>query len=89
MKIYSYDEVRIIPKKWISVTDALPPIGEEVVVFVPRKIETGHDPVTALARYIRHEGDVNYYWDNDYSKGNMHIQDAVTMWQPMPDVPNT
>jgi hypothetical protein len=87
MKVYKHDEIKKLPKAWISVTEALPQIGTEVIVFIPEKIEMGRNPVTALVRLIRYEGATGYYWDNNYGTGNTHVQDAVTMWQPMPDAP--
>ena len=89
MKIYNYEELKRLPKKWVAVADALPPIGEEVVVFIKIEPEAKRNSVTALARYIKYEGATNHYWDNDYAHGNTHTQDAVIMWQPMPNAPNT
>ncbi|MFI3155040.1 MAG: DUF551 domain-containing protein [Methylococcaceae bacterium] len=86
-KIYDYQDIQKLPKKWIDVNDALPPIGVEVIVFCPYKKENGRNPVTALCRLIRYEGDHTFYWDNNYGSNNTHVQNAVTMWQPMPDEP--
>jgi hypothetical protein len=74
-----------VPAEWISVEDALPAIGVEVLVYRPRS-ERGK--VTALARFISYEGSRNFYWDNAYpGKGNMHIEQAITHWRPMPTGP--
>lgn len=86
--IYDYNEISKLPKEWIDVKDALPPIGEEVIVFCPFKIEQERNPITALARFIPYEGSDEYYWDNCYpGKGNTHLAVGITKWQPMPDKP--
>ncbi len=67
---------------WIDIKKQLPPVGDEVIVFTKR------GEVTALARFIRYEGAVDYYWDNHYpGTGNCHIQESVTHWMPMPQPP--
>lgn len=71
---------------WISVEDALPELGAEVLVYCPRK---ECRKVTALARFIRYEGSQDFYWDNDYpGKGNMHLAESVTHWMPLPPPPS-
>ena len=88
MKIYDYEEIKSVPEEWISVAEALPPIGIEVIVYCPGEIERGRNPVTALCRYIRHEGAIDYYWDNNYpGNENCHLAKSVTMWRPMPPTP--
>lgn len=69
--------------KWISVKDRLPEIGQEVIVYCP----SCKRKVTALCRLIRYEEAVNFYWDNSYGGSNIHVQDAVTHWMPLPEAP--
>lgn len=64
--------------------DNLPPIGTEVLVVVPSKIDMGKNPVTALCRLIRYAGAQNYYWDNYYGGSNIHLEGSVTHWAYMP-----
>ena len=87
VKIYNYEDMNNLEKIWIDVNEALPPIGTEVIVFCPYKKEYGRSPVTALCRLIRYEGCNGFYWDNNYGGNNTHVQNAVTMWQPMPNDP--
>jgi len=68
---------------WIDVNDELPEIGEEVNVFTVKGI------VTSLCRYIRHEGSLNFYWDNRYGGGCVHVQNSITHWMPLPEPPKT
>lgn len=75
--------------KWVSVEDELPPIGHEVQVYCPNRVEMGKIPVTARARFIRYEGDSNYYWDNYYGGSNYTNRESVTHWKPMSSPPNT
>jgi hypothetical protein len=76
-------EALTVPQ-WISVETALPPIGQEVIVFVPG----GRRLVTALMRLIRWDGATDFYWDNAYpGKGNMHLQTSITHWMPLPAAP--
>lgn len=71
---------------WISVSDRLPPIGQEVLVHVPGSARA---PVTALMRLIPWEGSPDFYWDNAYpGKGNMHIGPSVAHWMPLPAWPD-
>lgn len=80
-------ELRSLKKdsqKWISVEDSLPEIGEEVLVYCPYKIDKGKNPVTALARYVKHEGAIDYYWDNKYGGANTHLSDGITHWMKLP-----
>lgn len=72
---------------WISVNDQLPPIGQEVLVYVPSKIERDRNPVTSLVRLIRHEAARDFYWDNNYGGSNIHLQESVTHWAPLPNGP--
>jgi len=86
LKLYTYEEMEKLKETWISVKDALPPPGLEVIV---RKHEKEHRKnITALARYIRYEGcdeDTDYWWDNKYpGNGNTHTPNGVTHWRPMP-----
>ena len=68
--------------RWISVGKQLPPIGEEVIVFVQGR------GVTALTRGIRYEEATDFYWDNNYpGSGNLHLAEEVTHWQPLPAPP--
>lgn len=73
------------PNKWTSVKDELPEIGYQVLVYCPYKKEKGKNPVTALTRYIRHEGATDYYWDNHYGGCNYHRGDTVTHWMKLPE----
>lgn len=74
--------------EWISVNDSLPPIGQEVQVYCPNKIPKGRNPVTALARFVRHEGlDSPYYWDNFYGGSNYTNPESVTHWKPLSKPP--
>lgn len=73
--------------EWISVEEALPPLGLEVLVYVPSKIENGRSPVTALSRYIRYEGATTFHWDNNYGGSNIHLSTSVTHWAFMPKAP--
>lgn len=85
MKVYDYADIPKLPKgQWISVKDALPPIGEEVTVFCPR---SERHRVTALVRLIPYEGALEFFWDNAYGGGFTHVQDSVTHWMPMPKEP--
>lgn len=68
---------------WISVEERLPEIGEEVNVYCP---QCGKK-ITSLARFIRYEGAKGFYWDNSYGGSNIHIQDTVTHWRPLPEPP--
>jgi hypothetical protein len=72
--------------QWISVKDKLPEIGKEVIVFSPRSNQ-GKGRVTALSRYIRYEGAVDFYWDNSYGGRNVYVQEAITHWMPLPKPP--
>lgn len=69
--------------EWISVNDKLPELGNEVNVLTIDSL------VTSLARFIRNEDSPHfYYWDNHYpGKGNMHLPESVTHWQPLPSIP--
>lgn len=77
---------------WISVNDRLPPIGEEVQVYIPSK-----NRITALALFIRYEGvvpkvgnknEVSWWWDNVYpGSGNMHLANSVSHWAPLMAAP--
>ena len=69
---------------WVSVEDRLPEIGEEVIVYVPN---SNRNKVTSLAMYIRYEGATEFHWDNQYGGSNIHLQNAVTHWQPLPKPP--
>lgn len=70
--------------EWIPIEDELPPIGKEVQVYCPNKMQKGRNPVTALARFIRHEGlDSPYYWDNFYGGSNYTNPESVTHWMPL------
>ncbi len=66
---------------WISTKDELPEIGSEVNVY------TRQGKVTSLCRLIRHEGATTYYWDNHYGGSNVHVQDEITHWKPLPEPP--
>lgn len=81
---YTYDQCEKLPKEWVSVDVALPPLGLEVLVYSPHK---PNYPVTALSRYKSHDGARDYYWDNDRGRDNMHLREGVTMWCPLPDPP--
>lgn len=83
MKVYDYDDIPKLPKQWISVTDALPPIGQEVIVYCPKSSRK----VTALMRLIPYEGAREFYWDNAYGGGNTHVQNSVAQWMPLPVQP--
>lgn len=72
---------------WIRCNDKLPPIGQEVNCYVPSKRDMGRNPVTSLIRLIRHEAATDFYWDNNYGGSNIHLQDSVTHWQPLPEPP--
>ena len=75
--------VREVPG-WIACADQLPEIGQEVIVFTPRKGRK----VTALSRFIHYEEATNFHWDNSYpGKGNLHLQESVTHWMPLPASP--
>jgi len=69
--------------QWISVKDDLPELGDEVVAYCP---ESRHN-VTALCRFNRYEGATDFYWDNHYGGSNVHIQESVTYWMPLPHPP--
>jgi len=83
LKLYTYEEMEKLKENWISVKDALPPPGLEVLVY-----KTNKKKITALARFIRYEGCdefIDYWWDNNYpGSGNMHTPKGVTYWRPMP-----
>lgn len=70
---------------WINIKDKLPPIGQNVIVYVPNG--AWGPRVKALARFIRYEGAKEYYWDNHYGGNNTHVQEAVTHWMPLPEPP--
>ncbi len=72
---------------WIACADCLPPIGENVQVFVVPSAHFPHGRVKALTRLIRYEEDPGYYWDNHYGGSNTHTQNAVTHWQPLAQPP--
>lgn len=69
---------------WIKITgpDSLPEIGTEVNVYVPSL-----NQVTSLCRLIRYEGALEYYWNNIYGGCNIHVQNAVSHWKPLPNWP--
>lgn len=71
-------------KNWIKVEDRLPEIGTEVNVFCPEK---EFNKVTSLCRLKKYEGSSDYYWDNNYGTSNLHLKEAVTHWQPLPEPP--
>jgi hypothetical protein len=73
---------------WISVKDALPPIGRNVLCYIPES-SNEYTKVKALARFQHHEDAIDYYWDNQYpGRGNMHIDCAVTHWRDLPKGPD-
>ena len=82
MKLYSYEEIDALPRDgtWIECKDGLPPFGREVIVERP------DGRVTALSRYSPYDGAPwgDYWWDNNYGKGNCHTAEGVARWQPMP-----
>lgn len=84
--LYRDDVEKLIPK-WLSVEDSLPPLGLEVLAYVPSRKEMGRNPVTALARYIRYEGAEDFYWDNNYGGSNIHLSTSVTHWMPLSEPP--
>ena len=87
MKLYTYQEIDKLNESWVSVKDALPPPGVEVIVYKPES-EHPHNKITALARYIRYEGcneALDYWWDNRYpGHGNMNLPESITHWRLMP-----
>lgn len=71
---------------WISVTDQLPPIGQEVIVFVAPYDRHPKGYVTALCRCIRYEEDPDWWWDNSQGR-NYHAMGSVSHWTPFPNPP--
>ena len=69
--------------EWINVKDQLPKVGHEVNVVTETSRGTR---VTALCLYLNGAG--QWYWDNNYGSGNIHLMDAVKYWQPLPEPPH-
>lgn len=75
--------------EWISVKDRLPEIGTEVIAWSPKSYTgLGQGRVTALCRLIRYEEATEFYWANHYpGNSNIHTQEAITHWMPLPEPP--
>jgi hypothetical protein len=54
---------------------------------LPPCCDNGNCDAPEGARYIRYEEATDYYWDNAYGGGNIHVMDSVTHWKPMLDKP--
>lgn len=84
---YRHPPAPAVPEGWIPVSERLPEIGNEVLVYCPHKIEFGRNPVTALMRLIRYEKATEFYWDNNYGGRNVHLKESVTHWMSLPAAP--
>jgi len=89
MKRLTWQEVVAMDEEWVSVKDALPPCGMEVLVYMPDKDEPTpgytYHRVTALARKIPFEGSAEYYWDNRYPGiENYHLSMCISHWRRLP-----
>jgi Protein of unknown function (DUF551) len=85
MKVYTEKEIATLPMEWISVTEALPPIGEEVWCYCPNK---SRRKITALVRLIPYEESQEFHWNNSYGGDNLHLGKSVTHWMRRPAPPS-
>ena len=66
-------------RRWIPVTERLPPIGEDVIVFADRTTIR----IWSLERY--HPTIADVFWERE--DGYHEDTDAVTHWMPLPEPP--
>lgn len=67
--------------QWIPVTERLPPIGEEVIVFADRTTIR----IWSLERY--HPTIADVFWERE--DGYHEDTDVVTHWMPLPQPPES
>lgn len=69
---------------WVPVSERLPEIGDEVLVYRPQSTRA---KVTSMVRLIPYEGSLKFYWDAPRG-GATTIPEHVTHWMPHPEPPS-